>query len=82
MKTKVFFLVMLIALACYSLCPISLFAQTYNITSMVNPDPDQNNLSFVWGLDNNNVFAGGENGVFLKYDGSSWSQITIQFQFG
>ncbi|MFA7702858.1 MAG: T9SS type A sorting domain-containing protein [Patescibacteria group bacterium] len=82
MKTKVFFLVMLIALACYSLCPISLFAQTYNITSMVNPDPDQNNLSFVWGLDNNNVFAGGENGVFLKYDGSSWSQITIPFQFG
>jgi|GEM_PF-2030362 len=72
MKTKVFFIVaLIIAFA----CPISMFAQTYSVTNMTNPDPNLNTLQDVWGIDNNNMFAVGDNGTFLKYNGSVWTQV-------
>jgi len=76
MKTKVFFISLLIAF----ICPV-LFAQAYTIDQMTNPDPNHNDLNVVWAYDNNNVFAGGDNETFLKYDGTSWIQISIPFSF-
>ena len=74
MKTKTLFI---IALFVAFLCPSVLFAQTYTLNTMSNPDPDANYLNVVWSYDNNNVFTGGVNGTFLKYNGSVWTQITI-----
>jgi len=70
MKTKVFLVSLLIAF----ICPV-LFAQAYTINQMTNPDPNLNPLSVVWAYDNNNVFAGGGDATFLKYNGTSWTQI-------
>lgn len=76
MKTKVFFLVLLLAF----LCPI-MFAQAYSLDPITNPDTNNNTLNVVWAYDDNNVFAGGDNQTLLKYDGVSWSQIPITFPF-
>jgi len=76
MKTRVFFISLLIAF----ICPV-LFAQAYTINQMTNPDPNNNNLMAVWAYDNSNIFAGGANETFLKYNGTSWTKIPISFSF-
>jgi len=72
MKTKVF---SMIALFLAFACPT--FAQ--NVTFIEIPNPAQTNnteLNSVWGSDANNVFAVGQDGMFLKYNGSAAVQIT------
>ncbi len=72
MKTKVF---SMIALFLAFACPT--FAQNLNPIYIQNPAQTNNqNLDDVWGSDANNVFAVGQDGVFLKYDGSVAVQIT------
>jgi len=76
MKTKNLFI---IALFVALLCPSVLFAQTYTLVPMTNPDADLNGLKVVWSYDNNNIFAGGNNGTLLKYNGSAWTQVANPF---
>lgn len=74
MKTlKVFFVTLLIALIC-PFFSLNVSAQTYTFEYMPNPDPNQNVLFGLWGT-GNTVYAVGNNGTFLKFDGSNWTQI-------
>ena len=72
MKTKTLLFALFI-----SCLPITLFAQTFN--NMTNPDPNHNNLLASWSYDDTHVFAGGLYETFLKYDGTSWTQVPISF---
>ncbi len=71
MKTlRVFFITLLVAL----ICPFFVSAQTYTFEEMTNPDPNSNNLVCITNV-GNVLFAGGDNGTLLKYNGSAWLQI-------
>lgn len=74
MKTKT--LLVALFISCF---PTFMTAQTFTLVNMTNPDPNNNALMVVWSYDNNNIFAGGDNGTLLKYNGSSWSQIPVSF---
>ena len=41
-----------------------------------NPLPQGNNLTAVWGSSGSDVFAVGDLGTILHYDGSSWSAMS------
>ncbi len=72
MKTKV----LLIALLFVFVCPVVVFAQVFTSTDIPNPaQVAGKDLKDVWGSDANNVFAVGQDGMFLKYDGSTAVQI-------
>lgn len=72
-KNKVF-LVVLLAFFCQSIA----FAQTDTLIWMNNPAYGQNSLKDVWGKDGQ-AFAVGENGTFLRFNGTDWTQISIPY---
>ena len=51
------------------------------VESMVLPEGDQA-LRSVWGAGKNDVFAVGDNGNVLKYNGTMWSRMDSTTQFG
>jgi hypothetical protein len=83
MKNLIIFLkIQVILVFLLSSCPT--FAQSKGIVfdNMINPDPELHNLSCVSGIDNSNIFAGGEHGTLLKYNGSIWSLIPTSTSVG
>ena len=40
-----------------------------------HPSPTEHNLRAVWSVDKNDVFAVGESGTILHYDGNSWTAM-------
>lgn len=76
MKTSVFsWKIAFLAVLFFFFLP-SVFCQTYTLNQMYNPDPQSNHLTSVFAIDANNVFAVGENGAILKYDGTDWSKMS------
>lgn len=76
MKTKTFILKIMIFVVILIICPMFTFAQNVVFYSIPNPAQISNdNLRDVWGFDANNVFVVGDNGMFLKYNGSVAIQI-------
>jgi len=76
MKTRSFLSKIVVFFVILLSCPLFTFAQ---VTFVNIPNPAQTNhieLEDVWGPDANNVFAVGNNGTFIKYDGSSAVEIT------
>jgi hypothetical protein len=51
------------------------------IESLVLPESDQA-LRAVWGAGKNDVWAVGDNGLILKYNGTQWSRVDSGTQFG
>jgi hypothetical protein len=45
-----------------------------------NPLPQGCNLSSLWGASPNDIFAVGDNGAILHYDGSAWSSMVSATQ--
>lgn len=48
---------------------------TSPVTWTVENSGTTHNLNAVWGSSGSNVYAVGDSGAFLRYDGSSWSQV-------
>ena len=41
----------------------------------MNPLPQGNSLSGIWGTSENDIFAVGNSGMILHYDGTGWSEM-------
>ena len=76
MKTRSFLSKIVVFFVILLSCPLFTLAQGVIFVNIPNPaQTTQENLSDVWGSDANNVFAVGVNGKFIKYDGSSATEI-------
>ena len=76
MKTRSFLSKIVVFFVLLS-CPLFTLAQGVTFVNIPNPAQTAGKfLQGVWGIDANNVFAIGEGGIFLKYDGSSAVEIT------
>jgi len=67
MKHKIFLLFVI-----FSLFPITAFSADWSAMS----SGTTNNLNGLWGSSGSDVFAVGDNGTILHYDGTAWSAMT------
>ena len=78
-KFNVIWWILLLALSCTGVLAITRPAHAQEPGSgdgswtWQNPLPQGNNLSGVWGTDAQNVWAVGDGGALLHWDGSNWT---------
>ena len=70
MSTRWFALLLFVAILGVASTPAH--AQTYSKWQYLNPYPTVNPLNAIWGTAPDNVFAAGNGGTVLHYDGTAW----------